>query len=288
MPKKRRVRRPRLGARSTTARTASDSSARSQRRLSSRGGPGSTTTTHPFVSSTRPGRGPGETERLRALGARRLLPHARREVRIRPSQAVGDHPRHGFDLALELGVDDERLSGDARHELDRPVVVGRPEPARDEAEVGVERLAERLSDVVGPVADDRDALGLEAEPKQPRAARNGPLRSCRSPRTSSLPVTTIAARGRAVTTARRNDSPRRDDEGRSGGKVDPVPVPAHEDVLRLGERQLEPPRLEPLALPLLERPAVEERPGGRAGAHLHPRAALGRANDERRRGPSAG
>ena len=52
---------------------------------------------------------------------------------------------------------------DAGHELDRPVVVGRPEAARDEADVGLEPLAQRRLELVRVVADDRDARRLETE-----------------------------------------------------------------------------------------------------------------------------
>ena len=48
----------------------------------------------------------------------------------------------GLDLPLELLVDDERAARDARDQLDRAVVVGRAEPSRDEAEVGLEALRE--------------------------------------------------------------------------------------------------------------------------------------------------
>ena len=60
----------------------------------------------------------------------------------------------------------ERTAGDAGHELDRPVVVGRPEAARDEADVGLEPLAQRGLELVGIVADDRDARRLETEPQR--------------------------------------------------------------------------------------------------------------------------
>ena len=71
----------------------------------------------------------------RALGHRRLLAHAVGEVRVRPLQPLGDRPRARLDLRLELRVDDERPPGRAREQLDRPVVVGRPEAARDDEQV---------------------------------------------------------------------------------------------------------------------------------------------------------
>ena len=44
--------------------------------------------------------------------------------------------------------------------------MGRTEPTRDEADVGLEPLAQRGFELVGVVADDRDAGGLEAEPER--------------------------------------------------------------------------------------------------------------------------
>ena len=59
--------------------------------------------------------------------------------------------------------DAERL----RDELDRAVVVRRPEPAGDEHRVGaVERVAERRLELLRRVADDRDARRLEPEPQR--------------------------------------------------------------------------------------------------------------------------
>src|SRR5204862_7789251 len=53
-----------------------------------------------------------------------------------------------------------------RDQLDRAVVVGRPEAARDAAEVGLEPLSQRGLELAGVVADDRDPRGLEAETQQ--------------------------------------------------------------------------------------------------------------------------
>ena len=115
------------------------------------------------MSSTTPGAVPGEAERDRSLGQRRLLPHAGREVRVRAAEPLGDRARDRLDLPLELLVQHERATGDARDELDRPVVVRRAEPARDEAEVGVEALSERALEILRSIADDRDPRRIEAE-----------------------------------------------------------------------------------------------------------------------------
>jgi hypothetical protein len=72
---------------------------------------------------------------------------------------------------LELRVDDELLPRGPRDQLDGSVVVCRAEAARDDAEVRVEPIPQR---------------GLELE----RVVAE------RSPRTSSLPVTTTNPRGR--------------------------------------------------------------------------------------------
>ncbi len=67
-------------------------------------------------------------------------------------------------------------SGDAGDELDRAVVVGRPEAARDEADVGCARGAERLLEIDGVVPDDRDPLRHEAERERlPRVERSVPV-----------------------------------------------------------------------------------------------------------------
>ena len=101
------------------------------------------------------------------------------------------------DLALERLVEDQRTAGDARHELDGAVVVRRAETARDEA---ADRLREALCEcrfeILDPVADDRDAHGVEAEPDslggEERPVAVLPLAA----NELASPSTTIAARGR--------------------------------------------------------------------------------------------
>ena len=96
----------------------------------------------------------------------RLLRHAGLEVGIRALQPLGGHPGDGLDLALELLVDVEADPERLRDELDRPVVVSRAEPTRDEAGVGGECLPQRGLQLLGPVPDDCDPCGLEAEPER--------------------------------------------------------------------------------------------------------------------------
>ena len=103
---------------------------------------------------------PSETD---PCGQRRLLAHARREVGIGAAHALGEATRDLLDLGLERFVDLELTAGDARDELDRPVVVGRPEPTRDEAHIGLEAFAEGGLELGRVVADDRDARRLETE-----------------------------------------------------------------------------------------------------------------------------
>ena len=104
-----------------------------------------------------------EPERDRALGKRRLLAHAGRELRIRAAEPLGDRTRDGSDLPLEGLVEDERAAGDASDELDRAVVVRRAETARDEAEIGLEALRERTLEILDAVAHDRDTSRVESE-----------------------------------------------------------------------------------------------------------------------------
>ena len=93
-------------------------------------------------SSTRPGAVPASPIDDRALGKRRLLADARGEVGVRPAEPLGDRardtPRSGARARRRRR---SAGAGDAGDELDRAVVVRRPEPARDEAEIGLEPLA---------------------------------------------------------------------------------------------------------------------------------------------------
>ena len=110
----------------------------------------------------------GDPDDERALRQRRLLAHARCEVGVRPSEPLGDRAGDRLDLRLEPLVDDELATRRTRDELDGPVVVGRPEAARDAAEIGLEPLAQRCLELGRVVADDRDPRRLDAEPQQLR------------------------------------------------------------------------------------------------------------------------
>jgi len=63
-------------------------------------------------------------------------------------------------------VHDHAAARHACHQLHRPVVVRRPEPAGDHAEVEAEALPQRCLELVRPVADDDDPRKVEAEGEQ--------------------------------------------------------------------------------------------------------------------------
>ena len=109
----------------------------------------------------------------RALGHGRLLAHARREVRVRPLQPLGDARETRLDLRLELRVDDERAPGGAREQLDRAVVVRRPEPARDDERSCASALAQRRLELVRVVADDPRSAPARARARGAAARGTG-------------------------------------------------------------------------------------------------------------------
>ena len=231
-----------------------------------RAGPGSTTTTQRARVEHDAGSRARDAERDRTLGQRRLLAHARGEIRVRASHPLGEAARDPLDLGLERLVDSQPDAGDARDELDRPVVVRRPEPAGDEADVGLERLAQRRLELGGVVADDRDAGGLQPEPERLLGIEG------------AVQVAPLAPYQLA---ARHDDGCARARQELGaivrcpfGGHPDPHARDLHDDVARGGDRERELLRREPLRLAPLERAAVERLAGERAGAHLHERGAL--------------
>ena len=102
------------------------------------------------------------------------LRHACGEVRVGTLQPLRDRTRAGLDLALELLVDDQVEPRRGREQLHRPVVVGRAEAPRDDAEVGLQALAECGRELAGRVADDRDPRGRDAE-RQELARQERPV-----------------------------------------------------------------------------------------------------------------
>src|SRR5205807_8023577 len=88
------------------------------------------------------------------------------EIGVVAFQTLGGGGRDRLDLPLELRVDPEPDAEGFRDELDRPVVVGRAEPARDEDGVCRERVAERRLELGRSVPDDCDPCRLEPEPQR--------------------------------------------------------------------------------------------------------------------------
>ena len=113
---------------------------------------------------------------------------------------------------------------------------GRARPRR--VQVGGEAQGETLLQILGAVADDRDALRIESESDGLRG-QEGPAVSSRSPLTSSPPVTTMAARGRVKRSRQRS---RGDDEGRPHRQAHAVAVEPTA-TFWLCEGELEPGRL---------------------------------------------
>ena len=106
---------------------------------------------------------PGDADHVGAVGDRRLLRDAGREVGVRPAETLGDRARHRLDLRLEPAIDAERCARDACDELDRPVVVRRPQAAGDEADVCLAPRPESRLEIDGVVPDDHDPLRREPE-----------------------------------------------------------------------------------------------------------------------------
>jgi hypothetical protein len=65
---------------------------------------------------------------------------------------------------VQLLVDHQRQLRSSRNELDSSVVVGWPQPTRDDAEIRAQSFYERCLELVLLVADDRDQRRLEPEP----------------------------------------------------------------------------------------------------------------------------
>ena len=191
-------------ARATSARSGSVSSAAAQSGCSSRGGPGSTTATAVSDGKHERRSGADEPGDDRALRHGRLLAHTRSEVDVRALHPLGDGTRPGLDPALELRVDDERAPGrDARAARPcgrRGSGRGRRRRRRGRAR-SPSRSAASISSGTSPTI--RSSAGSNPSASSERA-RNGPFRSVRSPRTSSDPVTTIAARSEVSRAAPRS------------------------------------------------------------------------------------
>jgi len=141
-------------------------------------------------------RGPGKPERDAAFGERCLLADSRQKIFDGTLEALGDPARNRLDLGRELLVERERTPGGGREELNGAVVVGRAQPPDT-----TQRSAWRPSASAAASSSGRSPTTTTRSGSSPSrvssCARNGPFRSRRSPRTSSLPVTTTTARGGA-------------------------------------------------------------------------------------------
>ena len=103
-----------------------------------------------------------EADHERSLGNRRLLSHARGEVRIGPLHPLRESPRTRLDRRLERRLDMQRKPGGTREQLDRSVVVGRAEAPGDDEQVAAEPRLERRGEVGLTVTHDRDLGRLDA------------------------------------------------------------------------------------------------------------------------------
>ena len=186
-------------ARASRRRSGSVSSARGQSCCSSRGGPGQDDGDAAARLEHERRRRAGEPDDERALRAASPACGC-------PGSVLARRERRGDLDASSSSSSRELPPGRAREQLDRPVVVRRPEPARARR-AGRARARRGAPPRARPATSPtiRTCAGSTPSESSDRA-RNGPLRSVRSPRTSSEP-------GDDDRAARRNGSGR-------------VPVPA--------------------------------------------------------------
>ncbi len=122
-----------------------------------------------------------EADPGRPVGQRRLLADAILEVGIRTVQARRDAARELLDRRLELRVDPKPDPRRARQQLDRAVVVRRPETAGDAQQVVGEALVQRRLEVGRIVPHDRDARRVDPEAQERRSEKR------------AVPVVAVAA-----------------------------------------------------------------------------------------------
>ena len=165
-----------------------------------------------------------------------------------------------------------------------------PSPPETTQRSALEALRERGRELVRARRRRSRSAPARARARAACAARNGPFRSVRSPRTSSLPVTTMTARGRLKRASGRRAPDLRDgDDARPEPRAQPPGLAVHDQPQVLGRGGEDPDRArdEPLRLALLER-ALEEQPA-RRGAARAPGARSCRAialEDDDRRWPA--
>ena len=155
--------------------TGSLASAAGHSPCSSVGGPGKRDRNAALVLERDAGRRPGQPEHGRPLRNARLLAHARLEVVVDAADVAGIAPADEVDRPHQPSVELEPAPGRLGQQLDRSVVMGRAEPARDHAEVGAQPLGDRRLEQLRIVTDDGDAPTDDAEPCQLASQENAVL-----------------------------------------------------------------------------------------------------------------
>ena len=142
-----------------------------------------------------------------------------------------------------------------------------------------ERFSERVLEIVDAVADDREstpAPGRDGRPRPRETDRCGP--DARRGRARS-PLRRLPRAGGSRCRPERSSARSRRTSYRSEGRRDSRSA-GRRTFCGSASASWRLFALERLPLTLLERPAVEQLPGRRRLAHLHPRAARARAHDE--------
>ena len=217
VPKKRRTLWARLGARASTRCTGGVSSALGQSRWSSRGGPGRMTTTQRSRSRTSPGAVPARPREIEPSGRvacfrtpalKSSYGRRRRSAIIRETAPICSSSSGSSTSG--------RPATRATSSTVRSSCVGpRPPDTRQRSASNASRKAWSRSGMPSPT------MKIDAGSRPSRtasAARNGPFRSCRSPRTSSDPVATMAARGRLKMVPERSFATSRRRSSRAGAR----------------------------------------------------------------------
>ena len=255
----------------TRARAARAAAARSA-------GPGSTTDRARSVSSTSAGAVPAIPTDERALRQRRLLAHARRRSR-RTGRSSRSAIAREIDLDLapraRSSTTSSRPAARATSSTVRSSCVG-PRPPETQQRSASQPLAQRGLELVRVVADDRDPRRLDAEPQELRARGTARSGRARSPRTSSLPVTTTNA-ARAAQAAREKPCGVNEVRAAAGRRATSVAVVDHREVPRVAEVDPEPRARRSAATGRARRVPVKRLlPLARPVAHVHPAVAVER------------
>ena len=183
------------GSRASSRFIGSDSSPARHSRCSSGGGPAARSRRiRPPRAALR--RRPGEPERQRPAGSVACLTIPGRASRRTAAGTASRSPSRRPRSPPAGLVQDQLPAGDPRQQLDRSIVVRRPEPAGGDAQVGraaPSRSAASRSSASSPTMISRAGSNPSETELARGTARSGPRRC---PWTSSEPVRTTAARGR--------------------------------------------------------------------------------------------